>query len=167
MFEISMLDLTSTNGANDATSLASTMSDAVAIVAPLAAIRGSCVTLVCNVSCSVSIERDRLLQVAVNLLENAIKHGRDGGHITVRWAQLDDRSVIVCFDDDGPGIAPEEREAVFALGRRGANARAPGSGVGLAIVRRIVEHAGGTVEVAESSLGGASLRLRLGVVGLD
>ena len=167
MFEISMLDLNTTASANDATSLATTLSDAIVIVEPLAARRGSRITLVCNSSCSVSIERDRLLQVAVNILENAVKHGHNDAVISVRWAQLERDLVEVCFDDDGPGIAPEERTDVFELGRRGSNTCAPGSGVGLAIVRRIVEHAGGSVAVAESSCGGASVRIRLRVAGID
>jgi signal transduction histidine kinase len=165
MFEISMLDLNSTNVATAAAPLATTLSEAITIVGPLAAVRGSCLALVCNTSCSVSIERDRLVQVAVNILENAVKHGRDRGRVSVRCTQPDNDTVDVWFDDDGPGIESAERVDVFELGRRGTNACAPGSGVGLAIVRRIIEHAGGSVEVAESNSGGASLRVRLRVAG--
>jgi signal transduction histidine kinase len=64
-------------------------------------------------------------------------------------------------DDDGPGVPLEQRERIFELGRRGAGARAQGSGLGLAVVRLLLERSGGDVDVTAGPLGGARFRLRL------
>jgi signal transduction histidine kinase len=62
--------------------------------------------------------------------------------------------VRVSVDDDGPRIAAADRERVFALGQRGTTS-AQGSGIGLALVRLMLERAGGRVDLEESPLGGA------------
>jgi signal transduction histidine kinase len=64
------------------------------------------------------------------------------------------RAVTIVVDDDGPGIDPSERERIFALGERGRT-RSQGSGIGLALVRMILERVGGRVDVGTSALGGA------------
>ena len=103
---------------------------------------------------------DACTQAILNLLDNAIKHGRAGGHVWV-GARRDGVFARVCVEDDGPGVAADELEAVFAARMRGSNASGPGRGIGLAIVRTIVERAGGDVRVAASRSGGASFALRL------
>jgi signal transduction histidine kinase len=68
----------------------------------------------------------------------------------------DSRAARIEVLDEGPGISPSEREAVFDAFRRGRNAAssgAGGSGIGLTIVREIVAAHGGTVSVAESARG--------------
>src|SRR6266536_3508960 len=72
---------------------------------------------------TVTGDGDGLWRVIENLLENAARHGRSGGHITMQVAPLNGGAEIL-VDDDGPGIPPAERE----------RARAAGSGLGLAIV---------------------------------
>lgn len=68
---------------------------------------------------------------------------------------LDDvRCARLTIDDDGPEIPPADRERVFGIGTRGAT-DAHGSGIGLALVRPIVERIGGRVEVDDSPAGGA------------
>ena len=100
------------------------------------------------------MDGDRLMLVLINLIANAIKHGRPGGRVAVT-AELDGaRTVTIAVDDDGPGIPAHDRERVFALGARGRTA-AGGSGIGLALVRMILERAGGRVEIGASPLGGA------------
>jgi len=109
----------------------------------------------------VAIGADRLVQALANVLDNAIKHGRERGRVLVSTASLDDRYVEIRVDDDGPGVPIGERETIFNLAQRGLNARAPGSGIGLAVVRLMVERIGGEVDVTQSLLGGAQFRLRL------
>jgi signal transduction histidine kinase len=92
--------------------------------------------------------------VLVNLIDNAVKHGRPGGGVFVGIDLADQRFVRVSVDDDGPGIAAVDRERVFALGERGSTA-AEGTGIGLALVRLMLERAGGRVDLEESPLGGA------------
>ena len=71
----------------------------------------------------------------------------------------------VFVDDDGPGVAPDERERVFAFSQRGPTA-AEGNGIGLAFVRLMAERVGGDVTVEESPLGGARFALRVPLAGV-
>ena len=91
-------------------------------------------------------------EVWANLLSNAAKYG--GTRIAV-GGNVDGTVARLWVDDDGPGVAPEDRDAVFAPLVRLAPSRADGTGLGLAIVKRIVERMGGRVAVGPSPLGGA------------
>jgi signal transduction histidine kinase len=102
----------------------------------------------------VAIDTDRLTLVLVNLIDNAVKHGRPGGGVFVGVDVTDQRFVRITVDDDGPGIATADRERVFVLGERATTA-ANGSGIGLALVRLMLERTGGRVELEGSPLGGA------------
>ncbi|MFQ4135285.1 sensor histidine kinase [Nodosilinea sp. PGN35] len=105
---------------------------------------------------------DRLEQILVNLLGNAIKHTRQG-HITLS-AQAAGNQVWIAVTDTGTGIAPEELPHVFDRFWRSPQAQTAtmgGTGIGLAITKRLVELHGGHIEV-ESSLGqGSTFRFSL------
>ena len=97
---------------------------------------------------------DRLEQVFVNLVENAIKYGRAKGRVTVKGRTVNGH-VELCVADDGPGIPTEARERVFERFYRVDKARSReggGTGLGLAIVKHIVQSHGGKVWV-ESEAG--------------
>lgn len=104
----------------------------------------------------------RLDQVLGNLLSNAIKYSPRGGRVEVRLAR-DDREVILAVRDEGIGIAPEDIERVFEpFQRTGATRDAfPGTGLGLSVVRRIVEAHHGRVEVDSKPGAGTEFRVRL------
>ena len=93
---------------------------------------------------------DRLMQVILNLLSNAVKFcNHSGGRIDVRLSQHDD-TLQVDVSDNGIGIRAEDREAIFEEFRQikdSHKGRPPGSGLGLSITRRIVEHHGGRIWV--------------------
>lgn len=92
---------------------------------------------------------DRLEQVFVNLVENAIKYGRAKGRVTVKGRTVNGH-VEMCVADDGPGIPSEARERIFERFYRIDKARsreAGGTGLGLAIVKHIVQSHGGKVWV--------------------
>jgi signal transduction histidine kinase len=161
MFEISMLDLRSACQGDDRCALGPSIASALSTVAPIAGAARAAVTLAEGAPAEVAIEADRLSQILINVLENAIKHGRDGGRIVISSALLDARYAEIRVDDDGPGIAADERESVFSLAMRGTGARGLGSGLGLAVVRLLVERAGGEADVVDSPLGGARFRIRL------
>lgn len=98
-------------------------------------------------------------RVVRNLVENAVRHAATAVRVTVA-----DGAVTV--DDDGAGIAPEDRARVFERFVRLDDARereAGGSGLGLAIAREVAREQGGDVELADSPLGGLRAVLRLPV----
>jgi two-component system phosphate regulon sensor histidine kinase PhoR len=107
-------------------------------------------------SLMVSGDRPRLQQVLTNLLANAIKFTPSAGKIGLR-ARLVDRWCEVTVSDDGPGIAAEVLPLLFQRYTRAPNAQTDtrGTGLGLLIVREIVEAHGGTVGV-DSTVGQGS-----------
>jgi signal transduction histidine kinase len=109
-------------------------------------------------------DRDRLFQVVVNLLSNAVKFSpRDRG-LVVLTAERDGDGVRLSVADNGPGIAPSDREAIFERFRQAGDtltAKPEGSGLGLAICRMIVEHFGGRAWVDDAPGGGAIFRVWL------
>jgi signal transduction histidine kinase len=107
-------------------------------------------------------------QVVRNLLENACRHATSTVVVSLdRTGEDQDGQVRLEVADDGRGIAADDRARVFERFVRLDDARARdegGSGLGLAIVRKIVDSSGGTVEIAESSSGGARFIVRLPAV---
>jgi signal transduction histidine kinase len=108
---------------------------------------------------------DRLAQALRNLARNAITHTREpDGVVRIDVADLAGGHVRLSVSDDGPGVPREARERVFErfyrtdLGRTRADG---GAGLGLAIVRAIVEAHQGTIVVGESELGGARFDIDL------
>jgi signal transduction histidine kinase len=109
---------------------------------------------------AVRCRRDDLDEILGNLIDNACKWGRSRVVVSSRLAD----AVIVTVEDDGPGAAPGERQRVLARGAR-ADETAPGSGIGLAIVRELAELYGGSVALESSALGGLRAVLRLPAAG--
>jgi two-component system, OmpR family, sensor kinase len=109
-------------------------------------------------------DRDRLAQALRNLLRNAVEQTPPGGRIELGTRECPDGRVQIWVDDDGPGIAAEERDRVFDRFHRADSARARtagGTGLGLAIVRAIVDAHGGRVWATDSPLGGARVVIEL------
>jgi signal transduction histidine kinase len=111
------------------------------------------------------VDRNRVHQVLVNLLDNAARHSPPGGVVTVVANREGDRMVVE-VSDEGPGIAPEDRDRVFHRFTRGDRAVGGGTGLGLAIARWAVDLHGGEIVVAEPVAGrGARIQITLpGVV---
>jgi two-component system sensor histidine kinase TctE len=102
-----------------------------------------------------------LHEMIANLADNAIRYTPAGGRVTLRVR--DGAQPVLEVEDSGPGIAPAERERVFAPFYRAAAAQAvnvPGSGLGLTIVRDIAASHGATVELL-SGAGGVGLKVEL------
>jgi signal transduction histidine kinase len=113
---------------------------------------------------------DRLKQIVVNLVRNAAKHGCDPHRprITITCSDAvpmengsDRRLAEFRVHDNGPGIPPQFREEIFLPGRRLTQADVEGSGMGLAIVRKIVELYGGAVFVDPQTAEGTVFAVRL------
>jgi signal transduction histidine kinase/CheY-like chemotaxis protein len=113
----------------------------------------------------VEADATRLLQVFVNLIDNAAKYTAPGGHIAIDARAEDEQTVVVRVRDDGKGITPDLLPHVFDLFRQGPqrkDRREGGLGIGLAIVRTLVELHGGTVSAASEGAGrGSELTVRL------
>jgi two-component system OmpR family sensor kinase len=100
-----------------------------------------------------TFDRERVMQVASILLDNAVKYTPDGGTVKVRVQEEDDGSVALAVSDTGVGISEDQLPLVFERFYRANSARAEdGVGLGLSIARQIAEAHGGTIEV-RSKLG--------------
>ena len=107
----------------------------------------------------VHADPQRLQQVVWNLLSNAVKFTDSGGAVTVELSQADTRRVQIRVSDDGAGIEPDFLPHVFERFRQGdasASRQHGGLGLGLAIVRHLVELHGGTVHAESGGLGKGS-----------
>ena len=113
----------------------------------------------------VSADPVLLHHVLANLLDNALRHAR--AEVAIAAARTGD-GVRLTVSDDGPGVPPDQRDAVFERFARGASGPAPadrsgGSGLGLAIVRGFAEAMGMTVTVETADSGGACFVLAMPV----
>jgi signal transduction histidine kinase len=101
---------------------------------------------------------ERLIQVVCNLLNNAAKYTPAGGHIQV-LGEYEGECAVIRVRDDGLGIAPEKLSRVFDMFTQLDESRdyaQGGLGIGLTLVRRLVEQHGGTVTCASEGAGRGS-----------
>jgi signal transduction histidine kinase len=112
----------------------------------------------------------RLKQIVVNLLRNAVKHGcnRQSPRVTIGPESSAGTAggpaahrLAFRVHDNGPGIDPRHHQEIFLPGRRLANADAEGTGMGLAIVKKIVDYYGGSVHVDPACAEGTALVVAL------
>lgn len=102
-----------------------------------------------------------LLHVWSNFIDNAIKFDPQGGMICLRLRQTGDE-VVFTIDDNGPGVAPEEQKRIFHKFYQSDSSREmSGNGLGLALVKQIVEFSGGTVSVENLPEAGCRFTVRL------
>ena len=95
-----------------------------------------------------------------NLVDNAVRYSGNGGAVTMTVSRSGP-SNLVTVRDTGPGIAEDQHSEMFTRFRRGKNTISPGSGLGLSIVRRIVELHGGSVRLGNQAQGGLCCEVRL------
>ncbi len=160
MLDFSLLDVGYAHETREADlcAVARAAADAIAPIAHEASIS---VVAPAGRSVRARIDPDACLHALLNLLENAVKYGAPGGRVQLT-VRRQDPFAYIDVDDDGPGIPLAERERIFAHRVRGSGTAAVrGAGIGLAIVRSIVERASGTVCAGSSPLGGARFTLRL------
>ena len=109
-------------------------------------------------------DRDRLFQVIVNLLSNAVKFSPGDVGLVALTVENETDGVRLSVADNGPGVAPNQREAIFERFRQVGDtltSKPEGSGLGLAISRMIIEHFGGRTWVEDGPGGGAIFRVWL------
>jgi CheY-like chemotaxis protein/anti-sigma regulatory factor (Ser/Thr protein kinase) len=148
--------------------LAETVREALELVEPLAAARE--VTLSADMSAvakdgHVHGDRQRLKQVLLNLLSNAIKYNHTGGRVEVAFAKPSAERVRIVVADTGIGIAPDLLARAFEpFDRLGAEqSEIEGTGLGLALSKRLVEAMGGSITLESEPETGTTVTLELAV----
>ena len=106
-------------------------------------------------SCYVPIEQGALLEMLGNLLENAYRLCLGEVRISLRQTRA---SIEVCVEDDGPGVPADQRARILQRGER-LDRQHPGQGIGLAVVKDIIESYGAQLTLGDSALGGAAFRI--------
>ena len=132
--------------------VAGLLSDVVAEADVAAASRDRRITFRTDVDplyATVYADRERLHQVLVNLLDNAVRHGPAEGTVTISCRGAAG-GLIIEVADEGPGIPHEERHRVFERFTRGDRPTGGGTGLGLAIARWVVELHDGTISVVDA-----------------
>ena len=112
-------------------------------------------------------DRERVLQVMMNIVSNSIKYTPDGGHIDIYAGRKRDR-VWMIVDDDGIGIPEEDRPRIFERFYRVDKARSRqsgGTGLGLSIAKEIVERHRGRITLLNKESPGLAIRLELNIEG--
>ena len=145
--------------AQDRVALAEVIDDAVEQVRPLVEARGHRLEVhLAAEHTAVLGDRKRLVQVLSNLLNNAAKYTPPHGRIVMHM-EMNDDEVVLCVIDDGIGMTPEVQAGVFDLftqAERTPDRSQGGLGIGLALVRSLVELHGGRVAVHSEGLGRGS-----------
>jgi CheY-like chemotaxis protein len=138
--------------------------EAVEMASPLLVERAHELTLPPDQGLEISADRVRVAQAIANLLVNAAKYTEPGGSITVD-VRVDGHEAVIGVRDSGNGISPEVLPKIFDLFVQGASSldRAHGGmGIGLTVVRRVVELHGGSVSARSEGLGrGSEFAIRL------
>jgi len=140
------------------------LQDVAVLLAPVAADAGVVITVPPSSGpVWVTADPQRLKQVVINLVGNAIKYGASGGICRLELGQREDGVVSLGVCDEGPGVPPELQERLFAPFDRldAEGGTIPGSGLGLALSRGLVEAMGGRLEVDSGVGRGTSCRVRL------
>jgi signal transduction histidine kinase len=129
--------------------LAPQVAEALESFQPIARARQASLDVSLDESLSARVDPGAFRQVLLNLLDNAVKYGPPGQRIRVALAR-DDKQAMLTVEDEGPGIPAEERERVwtpFYRLSRDVDSAVAGSGIGLSVVRELVERHGGRVRV--------------------
>ncbi len=105
-------------------------------------------------------QSDSLRIMLANLLDNALRYTPETGTVRLTLT-TGEKQIVLQIDDSGPGVAADERGQIFNRFYRGRDVTASGSGLGLSIVKRIVDLHHATIHLGHSGLGGLCVRLEL------
>lgn len=146
------------NALGNRTAAAPVLDDLARVLARIHTARGIDIAVECPAGLYFRGERQDLEEMAGNLMDNACKWARS--RVTVEIVHLDGRHFKLTVEDDGPGLAPEDRGRVMSRGER-LDESVPGTGLGLSIVRDIAKLYGGSLTLEKAAIGGLSAALTL------
>ncbi len=132
----------------------------VAEMTPLAVARGSKIEFDAPDALALRGDASALHSLLRNLVDNALRHTPAGSRVAV-GIEIDDDLACISVDDDGPGIAVEERERVFDRFYGRTAGGDGGSGLGLAIAKAVIDRHAGRIELDRSPLGGLRVLVQL------
>lgn len=147
------------------TDLGALVTEVIDGMGPLANARGVRIALVSVDGGEPLVDPIAATRILTNLVDNAVRHGREGGRIEITATHGVDVSFIV--DDDGPGIPHADRERVFWRFEQRGSSAAGGTGLGLTVVRALAQRHDGDAHIETSPLGGTRVVVRLGAVSED
>lgn len=145
-------------GAKEPADLGAEARGAVRDFAPLVPVGRASIRVETSTPLFAEIHRDSIRQVVLNFLDNAVRYGPVGQTVHVRAERTAGGAVRIVVDDQGRGVPPAERRAVFEPFRRGegrVGSAVAGSGIGLAVVNEIAAAHGGRAWVEDAPGGGA------------
>ncbi|OKH82984.1 histidine kinase [Mycobacterium sp. ST-F2] len=153
LFELSKIQSGMLKLSKEPVVLLDLVSDVVSDMQALAATRGIRITHAGMADAVLHADAGELSRVVANLLVNSIRHAPEHSEIEVSAQRLDGDRIVLTVLDQGPGVQSQDLGRMFDMGWRGTAARTPedggaGAGIGLAIVRGIVEAHGGEVSAA-------------------
>ena len=131
------------------------LEEAAAGIQPIADMKDIEVNLDCASDVVAFVDADKMGQIITNLLDNAIKYTKSGRYVGIGVTTLSDQTLQICVEDMGIGISQTELDLIFDRFHRVEGSKSGGIGLGLPIVKNLVELHGGKVW-AESQLGKGS-----------
>ena len=144
------------------TDIATILRERFAELSLVARARSISLALECPDTLFANVNPAGFVSMVDNLVDNAIRYTPSGGHVAVKLG-MNEGELEFVVQDDGPGIAPEERDRVFERFYRVPGSTAQGSGLGLAIVQRIARAHNASVRFVDGLAGagiGVVVRLR-------
>jgi signal transduction histidine kinase len=155
---IAQIETQARKGAFRTVNLVEIASEVVELYDAAAEQDGTCLTVVGDREVLATGDRDLIFDAIANLVDNAIKHGRAGGHVVVA-NEIIDGEPVVSIADDGSGIPADQYEHVFKRFYRLEHSRyTPGNGLGLSLVAAVARLHGARIEMLDNSPG---LKLKL------
>jgi signal transduction histidine kinase len=150
---IAQIETQARKGAFRTVNLVEIASEVVELYDAAAEQDGTRLTVVGDREVLVTGDRDLIFDAVANLVDNAIKHGRAGGHVVVANENIDGQPVVT-IADDGPGIPADQYEHVFKRFYRLEHSRyTPGHGLGLSLVAAVARLHGARIEMLDNSPG--------------
>lgn len=149
-------------------SVVEVLNEAFDLLHPIASKAGIAVGRVDEATCALSVmaDKQRLLQVLINILNNAVKYNRESGEIYVRCEERQPGICRIEIADTGPGIEEKDRALLFEPFQRFGDQQIEGTGLGLALSKRYMGLMNGNLGLAASSPSGSVFYLELAVAGM-